>query len=289
MKKLAKALTSMSVALVAAIMLIGLAPLTVLADTITVTIDGAIIQFEDQGPVIVEDRTLVPIRGVFEALDFYPTWNGEDQTATLTRSDYTIVVTIGSDVFTTNGVEHDLDVPAQIMEGSTMLPLRAVLESIGYYLTWDGNTRTVIITTDAPAEVPPIPPATEPTEPVPADEPSEPTEEITTDELPMANLSSYQQILDDFSAQLRAATPGILDDFRAAGANADQDELIDLSLEFISQLAEISVEGTTQMAELLLAGVGTTEMYMDYAMRLNDVYLEEAERISDLMIELLLG
>jgi len=51
--------------------------------------------------------------------------------------------------FTLNGSQtFQLDVPATIINGSTMLPLRAVIEAIGYQLSWDGPTQTVIIVTD---------------------------------------------------------------------------------------------------------------------------------------------
>ena len=122
-------------------------PTTVLANNeITVAINGVPVVFVDQGPIIVQGRTLVPIRGVFEALGFYPTWNGAARQATLTRGNDVIVITIDSSTFTTNGVRHTLDVPAQIVGGRTLVPLRAVLESVGYTLTWDGATSTAHIT-----------------------------------------------------------------------------------------------------------------------------------------------
>jgi len=118
------------------------------SDDIRVTIDGVAVDFDGQGPVIIDGRTLVPVRGVFEALGFYPTWQRSTQTATLTRDDFVVILTIGSATFTTNGVAHTLDVPAQIIGGRTMLPLRAVLESIGIDdMDWSRSTRTVIIRT----------------------------------------------------------------------------------------------------------------------------------------------
>jgi len=118
---------------------------------IIVTIDGSRVNFPDQGPVIVGSRTLVPVRGVFEALGFTPNWQPTTRTATLTRHDYVVILSIGSSVFTTNGVSHSLDVPAQLIGGRTMLPIRAILESIGYGVDWNPATRTVIITTGASA------------------------------------------------------------------------------------------------------------------------------------------
>jgi len=93
----------------------------------------------------VDGRTLVPVRGVFEELGFEVDWYQPTQTATLTSSNYTVIISIGSPNFTTNGGSLPLDVPAQIIGGRTMLPIRAVVESVGYYVDWDGATSTVII------------------------------------------------------------------------------------------------------------------------------------------------
>jgi len=159
------------IALIALALVAGLmAPIALQADGISVTIDGAQVTFADQTPVIVDGRTLVPVGGVFSALGFTPEWNGDAQTATLTRDDFTVVITIGSADFTTNGVVFTLDVPAQIIAGRTMLPLRAVLESIGIpaeNISWDGATYSVAVTGEAPAE--PTPPVAE--EPTPVEEP----------------------------------------------------------------------------------------------------------------------
>jgi len=112
---------------------------------IAVNIDGYYVNFTGQEPVIVGGRTLVPVRGVFEQLGFVVTWNGELRQATLTSQLYTVVITIDSDVFTANGTNHRLDVPAQIINNSTMIPLRAVLETVGFELDWDADASTVLI------------------------------------------------------------------------------------------------------------------------------------------------
>jgi len=107
-------------------------PFSVLAADVTVTIDGQAITFTDQKPVLVEGGTLVPVRDVFVTLGFTPRWDGATRTATLVRDNHTIVIAIDSYTFIANNVQHTLDVPAQIMNGRTMLPLRAILESVGY-------------------------------------------------------------------------------------------------------------------------------------------------------------
>lgn len=112
---------------------------------INVSINGQQLSFAGQNPAIVDGRTLVPVRGVFEALGFDVNWNASLQQATLTRGGDVVIITVGSDAFTTNCVYHTLDVSAQIIGGSTMLPIRAVLESVGYYVEWDATTNTVLI------------------------------------------------------------------------------------------------------------------------------------------------
>jgi len=152
-------------AMLVSILVLTLIPAVVFAnDNISVTIDGQAVVFVDQGPIIVDGRTLVPVGRVFSALDFVPSWDGATQTATLTRDDFIVVITIGSAAFTTNGVSYTLDVPAQLFNGRTMLPIRAVLESVGYELNWSSATRTVAITTstvptDVPTEITEVPTA----------------------------------------------------------------------------------------------------------------------------------
>jgi len=134
---------------------------------VTVTLDGVQVVFEDQEPIIIDNRTLVPVRGVFAALGFYPTFDDVTRQATLTRDDYEVIITIGSYVFTTNGEVFTLDVPARIINNRTLLPLRAVLESVGYdNMDFDPVTRVVSIYTtplaDQPAPAPSPTPASAP-------------------------------------------------------------------------------------------------------------------------------
>ena len=118
---------------------------------ISVTIDGVAVDFEGQPPIIIDGRTLVPVRGVFEQLGFEVDWDHDAQMAILIRDDFTVRIIIGE---TTFGIDDyvreasgnvELDVPAQIIGDRTLLPIRAVLESVGYYVDWDNTTRTVMV------------------------------------------------------------------------------------------------------------------------------------------------
>jgi len=123
-------------------------------DEIGVIVNNERIAFAEQPPVIAGDRVLVPVRGVFEHIGFYVNWDDEARQAELTNSSYTVVITIDSPVFTVNSEAYDLDVPAQIIGDSTMLPIRAVLEAVGYHLQWVTNTRTVLISQHPIAPLP---------------------------------------------------------------------------------------------------------------------------------------
>ena len=130
------------------------------ANDISVVIDGRPVSFGEQGPVQVDGRVLVPVRGVFEAMGFEVDWDRATRTAVLTDSSYEIRITIGQSTFTTNGESFQLDVPARQIDGHTMVPLRAPLESVGYELGWDRASSTVQITSPstAAAAAPPAPP-----------------------------------------------------------------------------------------------------------------------------------
>ena len=111
---------------------------------ITVLLNDSLIKF-DQPPVIKDDRTLVPLRAIFEALGATVDWDGETQTVTSVRGDKEVKLSIGSNVLYVNSQAVELDVPAQLINDRTMVPVRAVAESFDCFVDWDGEQKTVII------------------------------------------------------------------------------------------------------------------------------------------------
>ena len=118
-------------------------------DNITVTLDGNAIDCAAYGQpaTIVEGRTLVPLRAIFEALGATVEWDSVTRTVTSEKDGTTIELAIDSDTLYKNGEPVTLDVPAQIMNGRTLVPARAVAEAYGVGVEWDSATRTVILTT----------------------------------------------------------------------------------------------------------------------------------------------
>jgi len=106
--------------------------------------------FEDQRPVIVEGRTLVPLRGVLENLGYQVTWNEATRSAVITKYDvdYEVIVTIDSNIIYKGGEAVEVDVPATIINGRTMVPIRAIAEAFDLKVEWDDDTRSVLIYVD---------------------------------------------------------------------------------------------------------------------------------------------
>ena len=114
---------------------------------ITVLIDGTELEFEDQDPVIINDRTLVPVRAIFEALGADVSWLPESMKVVANTSSVNVTMTIGENDYFVNGEKHTLDVPPRIMNDRTLVPARAVAEAFGCLVDWDDSTKTVIINT----------------------------------------------------------------------------------------------------------------------------------------------
>lgn len=110
---------------------------------VNVTVNGIPV---DMGGVIVDGRTMVPVRGVFEKIGYNVSWNSDTKTATLTRGTNTVEMTNGNTYFTYNGTQITPDVPQQIIDGRFMLPLRAVGEALNAKVDWDNETKTAAIT-----------------------------------------------------------------------------------------------------------------------------------------------
>ncbi|MBQ8835883.1 MAG: copper amine oxidase N-terminal domain-containing protein [Clostridia bacterium] len=120
-------------------------------DDVTVKVNGVVIEF-DVPPQIINGRTMVPMRKVFEVLGANVEWVGEMRLAVATYKTTIISMRIDeysfslTDVITGETEQISLDVPAMIVGNRTLIPLRAVSEALGKTVKWDADTRTAIIT-----------------------------------------------------------------------------------------------------------------------------------------------
>lgn len=115
------------------------------SEEILVSINRKLLTFDDQPPVIVNDRTLVPLRAIFEALGAVVDWEPTTRTVTARRGETSISLVIDTNIIKKNGTDIEIDVPAQIINDRTMVPVRAISESLGASVDWDPITRTVLI------------------------------------------------------------------------------------------------------------------------------------------------
>jgi hypothetical protein len=99
----------------------------------------------DQAPVIVNGTTLVPVRFVAEQLGGTVTWDDKAKKVTILRGNQLIDFWLGNTEFIFNGtVASSLAAPT-LMNGRTMVPLRVLSEKLGWKITWDEKTRTVLL------------------------------------------------------------------------------------------------------------------------------------------------
>ena len=128
------------------------------SDTIKIYVNGSHV-YPDSDPVIKNDRTLVPIRVVAEALGYDVDWIASEQAVDIHNDFAALYLTIGSSSINhyTYGASGEItsldtiyaDVAPQIINDRTYLPLRAVGEGLGAKVDWDGSTRSVYITDGA--------------------------------------------------------------------------------------------------------------------------------------------
>ena len=125
---------------------------------ISIFVDGDCLSF-DVPPIINNNRTLVPMRGIFEALGYSVDWNEEKQRVIASKDNSMIRLDIGDTVAIFGDYEtaHELDVPPLIIDDRTMVPLRFVAEAANYDVIWEGDTKTVFIETIFDGDISPRP------------------------------------------------------------------------------------------------------------------------------------
>ena len=110
-------------------------------------VNGLELEF-DMPPLLENGRILVPLRIIFEALGASVEWSNETSTVTAVKEDVQISLQIDSNVLNKNGSKIMLDVPAKIVNGRTLVPVRAVSEGLGAKVEWDETAQIVRIWTE---------------------------------------------------------------------------------------------------------------------------------------------
>ncbi|WP_248929607.1 copper amine oxidase N-terminal domain-containing protein [Paenibacillus hamazuiensis] len=124
------------------------------AEVISIQVNGHNLALE-QPPVTANGSTLVPFRSIFEELGAKVEWDGNTSTVTASKGLNLISLTIGSNTATRNSEQILLDAPPVNLNGSTLVPVRFIAESLGAKVEWSADTRTVRISTQPEGVSPP--------------------------------------------------------------------------------------------------------------------------------------
>lgn len=114
------------------------------APPVTLKLNRKIIE-TDVPPVILENRTLVPVRVISESTGARVDWDGENYEVTVTTDNQVIKLKINSNEMLINGESLSLEVPAKIINNRTMIPVRAISEALGLEVGWDASTYSVLL------------------------------------------------------------------------------------------------------------------------------------------------
>ncbi len=111
---------------------------------ISIYVNGEKLKFS-VSPIIKKGNTLVPFRAIAESLGADVSWDGKNHKVTMKKGGKEIVFLIKDKKSYVNGKSVKLSVPAEIISGSTMIPLRFVSESLDTKVTWLPEGSVIVI------------------------------------------------------------------------------------------------------------------------------------------------
>lgn len=125
---------------------IGALNLTIGSDVMI--LDGESLNIDNEGttPVIENGTTLLPIRGVAEAIGCDVDYEPRTQSISLCSAETEVNLQIGSTALEINGQTSQMPVAAKIENDRTMIPLRATTEALGCDVSWEQETQTITLT-----------------------------------------------------------------------------------------------------------------------------------------------
>lgn len=94
----------------------------------------------DVSPRLLDNRTLVPVRAIGEALGAEIIWNNEDKSVELKKAEDSLTFVMGEDYMVQNGSVKKLDVGGKLINHTAMVPVRALSEFFGFVVEWENNS-----------------------------------------------------------------------------------------------------------------------------------------------------
>lgn len=117
------------------------------ASQLRLTINGITVPFTTIQPFVDENgRTQVPFKITLESFGAEVKWDNATREAIAIKDGITVRVPIGQNFIYRNNVKITTDTSARIVNGSTYLPIKAVIDALGGKVVWNGASRTVELT-----------------------------------------------------------------------------------------------------------------------------------------------
>lgn len=134
-----------------AVLLLSILSITIIASSnpekVRVQLDGVEIKF-DVDPEIINNRTMVPLRAISDAIGATLLWDGEDSSIVLNIDDTVVMLQIDNTKMFKNEEAIALDSPPVIVSDRTLVPVRAICEAFDFNVDWNADQRLVILTTN---------------------------------------------------------------------------------------------------------------------------------------------
>lgn len=102
----------------------------------------------ENAPYTKNGRTMVPVRIISERFGATVEWLEETKQVVITKDGQVIVLALGSDIATVNGITYNLDASPEEINGRTMVPVRFISEALGMNVDYVESTQQVLITDD---------------------------------------------------------------------------------------------------------------------------------------------
>ncbi len=115
------------------------------AAAIGVTVNGSPLTF-DVPPTVVQDKKLLPLRKIAEALGAVVTWENQSKTVTVVKGKTTLKLIQGQTQYTVNGVQKISEAAFAVVNGRTLVPAAVISESFGVEIKYDEMSGSFVIT-----------------------------------------------------------------------------------------------------------------------------------------------
>lgn len=216
----------------------------------SVVIDNQTVTF-DVPPMIDNGRTMVPLRAIFEQMGAKVNWDDATKTASAVKDDITVVVKLGSLSPTINGVVKPIDVPAKIVSGRTLAPMRFVCEAFGGVVSWNPDTYVASVVTTGETVTPvETPKATEPVAPAQMTLTLQQVVDLSVQNNPQVKLAEIDRNKKAISYANAQSTSGKLEDSPASSMYSAK-----LAIYLAPKIAERQAQQAQQVYDITINGV----------------------------------